>query len=248
MEPELRTGDFVLVNKLAYGPRLFNLFASLRGEQVEIYRAPGFSKVRRNDVVVFNFPHPKDWGKIEMHIMKYYIKRCVALPGDTFQIENGINRVSGFDKPVGNLNAQKRIARKEAKDFIPAVLNSFPFNSQYPWSIKNFGPLYVPKAGDEIKINQMNYPLYKKIIEWEQHAETKYEDSLLYIDGKISPKYQFRKNYFLMAGDHAEDSQDSRYWGFLPEEYIVGKAWIIWKSEDPYTHSLNWQRFMKKIQ
>lgn len=74
MEPGLTTGDNILVWKPTIGPRIFNLFASMRNEQTEIYRIPGFKKIKRNDILVFNFPHPNNWDKIEMHILKYYIK------------------------------------------------------------------------------------------------------------------------------------------------------------------------------
>lgn len=69
MEPELTIGDNVLVNKLTTGPRLFNIFASMRNEQTEIYRIPGFKKIKRNDILVFNFPHPNNWNKIEMPLL-----------------------------------------------------------------------------------------------------------------------------------------------------------------------------------
>ncbi|RHM07206.1 S26 family signal peptidase, partial [Parabacteroides merdae] len=75
MEPELVEGDFVAVWKPTLGARLFDLNATLRLEQTEIHRTPGFRKTKRGDVLVFNFPHPNGWDKIEMHILKYYIKR-----------------------------------------------------------------------------------------------------------------------------------------------------------------------------
>lgn len=95
MEPGLITGDNILVWKPTVGPRIFNLFASMRNEQTEIYRIPGFKKIKRNDILVFNFPHPNSWDKIEMHILKYYIKRCVGIPGDTLSIRNGFFHVEG---------------------------------------------------------------------------------------------------------------------------------------------------------
>ena len=95
MEPGLITGDNILVWKPTIGPRIFNLFASMRNEQTEIYRIPGFKKIKRNDILVFNFPHPNSWDKIEMHILKYYIKRCVGIPGDTLSIRNGFFHVEG---------------------------------------------------------------------------------------------------------------------------------------------------------
>ena len=95
MEPELIEGDAILIWKPTLGARLFNLNATLRLEQVEIHRTPGLRKIKRNDVLVFNFPHPNNWDRIEMHILKYYVKRCIGLPGDTLSIKNGRFRVEG---------------------------------------------------------------------------------------------------------------------------------------------------------
>lgn len=68
------------------------------------------------------------------------------------------------------------------------------------------------------------------------------------LNGEPIREYRFLKNYYFMAGDKGLNSQDSRYWGLLPEEYIVGKAAFVWKSVDPYTGKLRWDRFMKKIE
>ena len=108
MEPELIEGDAILIWKPTLGARLFNLNATLRLEQVEIHRTPGFRKVKRNDVLVFNFPHPNNWDRIEMHILKYYVKRCIGLPGDTLSIKNGRFRVEGIDEALGNIKPRKR--------------------------------------------------------------------------------------------------------------------------------------------
>lgn len=245
MEPELTTGDNVLVWKPTIGPRIFNLFASMRNEQTEIYRIPGFKKIKRNDILVFNFPHPNSWDKIEMHILKYYIKRCIGLPGDTLSIQNGYFHVQGVQAPLGNTNSQRQIAT--TNKFGNGIYNSFPFDSVIGWNIKNFGPLYIPAKGDSIAMNQRNFQLYKKLIEWEQKESLQYKDFIAFLNGKPISGYRFLKNYYFMAGDNGMNSQDSRYWGLLPEEYIVGKAWIIWKSVDPYTDKFRWDRFLKVI-
>lgn len=247
MEPELTTGDNVLVCKAVPGARLFNIFASIRGEQADIYRLPGFRKVNYNDIIVFNFPHPNNWGKIEMHIMKYYIKRCVGLPGDTLSISNGIYHIKNHTQPVGNTESQQRIARREQKSFEEGVFYGFPYDTVMKWNIKNFGPLLIPKTGDTIAMNRTNYCLYKKIIEWEQSSPLEYKDSSVYLNDKKLESYSFLKNYYFMSGDNGENSQDSRYWGMLPEEYIVGKACLIWKSIDPHTGKFRWNRFMRNI-
>lgn len=245
MEPGLIEGDNVLVWKPTVGARLFNVFASMRDEQTEIYRLPGVRKIKRNDVLVFNFPHPNTWDKIEMHILKYYIKRCVGLPGDTLSIQNGFFQVKGVHLPLGNEQAQKRIAATEK--FGDGIFRSFPYDSVIGWNIKTFGPLYIPAKGDSIPLNRTNFRLYKKPVEWEQQGLLTYKDSTVFLNGKPIEGYRFRKNYYFMAGDNGMNSQDSRYWGLLPEEYIVGKAWIIWKSTDPYTGEFRWKRFLKGV-
>lgn len=123
MEPEIISGDHVLVGKLVPGARLFNIFASSKGEQVQIYRLPGIRKTKRNDVMVFNIPYPLGSEQIEMDITQYYIKRCIGLPGDTVRIINGIYTVSGYPESVGNLQAQQNLRAKSteymAKDIFP---------------------------------------------------------------------------------------------------------------------------------
>lgn len=247
MAPELITGDNVLVAKPVLGARLFNVFASLRGEQTEIWRVPGFRMVKRNDVLVFNFPHPNNWSKIEMHILKYYIKRCIALPGDTLSISKGYYRVSGVKENLGNFDLQRRLSLLPTSEIDPVVFSAFPYDSIMNWDIKDFGPLYIPKEGDKVVMNRINGIVYRKIIEWEQHGKIRIEGNKVFLNENLIQKYEFKKNYFFMAGDRILDSQDSRYWGLLPEEYIVGKAWIVWKSIDKYSGAFRWNRFLKEI-
>lgn len=245
MEPELTTGDNLLVWKPTIGPRLFDLSATMQLEQTEIYRLPGFKKIQRNDILVFNFPHPNTWDKIEMHILKYYIKRCVGLPGDTLSIRNGFFHVNGVSTPLGNREAQERIA--ETEKFQDGIFHSFPYDNIIGWNIKEFGPLHIPAKGDSIRMNRTNFVLYKKLIEWEQQGTLEYKDSTSFLNEKPIDGYRFLKNYYFMAGDNGMNSQDSRYWGMLPEEYIVGKPWFIWKSVNPYTGKFRWERFLKVI-
>jgi signal peptidase I len=248
MSPALRKGDFVLVWKPVVGPRLFNLNKALNLEQTEIYRLPGLRKIRRNDVLVFNFPHPNDWDRIEMHIMKYYIKRCIGIPGDTVSIINGMFKVEGIDKPLGNIASQKRIRLMRPEDFSESVYKTFPYDSLLDWNIKEFGPLLVPAEGDVVKMDRTGGVLYRKLIEWEQGKKMYIKgDTILLKDSAIT-SYCFCKNYYFVAGDRGENSQDSRYWGLLPEEFIVGVASRIWKSENSYTGDIRWNRLWKKIE
>ena len=180
-----------------------------------------------------------------MHILKYYIKRCVGLPGDTLSIRNGFYHIKGNHLPLGNMDSQKKISI--TNKFQDGVFHSFPYDSIIGWNIKDFGPLYIPGKGDSITLDRTNYRLYKKLIEWEQQGGLQYKDSTAFLKGSPINGYRFRKNYYFMAGDNGMNSQDSRYWGLLPEEYIVGKAWIIWKSIDPYTEKFRWDRLFKVI-
>jgi signal peptidase I len=246
MEPEIVMGDRVLVCKLVYGARLFNLFDALKGKQVKIYRAPGFGNIRRNDAVIFNFPYPNK-GKMEMHIMKYYMKRCTALPGDTLEIRNGFYHIRGYCGLLGNIESQRKVSVQGRDYFEKGVFNTFPFDSIEKWNIKEFGPLYIPKTGDVLAMNRTNYLLYKNLIEWEQNATMVRKDSSVWLNDSLITSYRFQKNYYFMSGDRVENSQDSRYWGLLPEEYIVGKAWIIWKSKNLNTGQIRWKRLFKKI-
>jgi signal peptidase I len=248
MSPELQEGDFVLVCKPIIGARLFNLYRSLNLEQTRIYRLPGFRNIKRNDVIVFNFPHPNDWNHIEMHIMKYYIKRCIGLPGDTLSIRKGMFKVKGVDMPLGNVSSQKRIGLTRPEDFPEGVYRCFPYDSLLDWNIKEFGPLLVPGKGEVVKMDRTGGVLYRKLIEWEQGKKTYVKGDTVLLNDSVITSYQFRKNYYFVAGDHGENSQDSRYWGLLPEEYIVGVASRIWKSVDSYTGDIYWDRVWKKIE
>ena len=112
MEPALLDGDNILVNKCVMGGRLFNVWDALGDKEVDIYRLPGLGKVKRNDVLVFNFPYLEQrWDSIAFRVMKYYVKRCVALPGDTFEISRGHYKVHGYTSELGNVESQDNLMR-----------------------------------------------------------------------------------------------------------------------------------------
>ena len=247
MYPALEAGDNIWICKPVIGPRIFNIFASLQNKQTTIYRLPGLKQIQRNDILVFNFPCPNNWDDIEMHILKYYVKRCIGLPGDSLSIEKGFFKVEGYTGALGNHRSQTIIAQRDKEDFEDGVYHCFPNDTSFHWNIKDFGPLYIPKAGDTIRLNQFNYILYKKYIEWEQQCDLNEINSRIYLKNKELTHYEFKKDYYFVAGDNGENSQDSRYWGLLPEEYIVGKAWIVWKSIDPYTVKIRWKRLFNPV-
>lgn len=251
MEPAIKQGDYVLVNKLIPGPRLFNIFATLHLKQTNIYRPLGLKKLQHNDVVVFNNPYPRSKDTLELHILNYFLKRCIGLPGDSLQIINGIYQVKGFNSSLGNREAQKQLGLY-LKNSPQNILNEchtqcYPNDSTFSWDILNFGTLYIPKTGDNLSLTYQNYILYHKLIEWEEKSILEYHDSTTYLNHKPIQSYTFKKNYYFMAGDYSISSNDSRYWGLVPEEYIVGKVCLIWKSVNIYNNHIRWKRFMKRV-
>lgn len=249
MGETLIEGDNILVNKANIGARIFNIFTSVKGEETSIYRLPGMNKIQRDDVLVFNFPYSKNWDYIYFDFMKYYIKRCIGLPKDSIYIKQGFYGITGIHISLGNLQGQQ-IIQQQTQEFLESrkLFYTYPEDSTLKWNVHNFGPLYIPAKGDIITMNRKNAVLYRKLIEWEQKKALQIvNNDSIYLDKSKIETYQFMNNYYFVAGDRVEDSQDSRYWGLLPEEFIVGKAWIIWKSVDKNTNKIRWNRFLKKI-
>ena len=133
------------------------------------------------------------------------------------------------------------VVRKNQVEKIPNT-NFFPNSLPYDWNEDNFGPLVLPKAGMKIRLNDENYPLYKKIIqEYEQNDFFKKGNSF-FINGKETEEYTFQQDYYWMMGDNRHRSEDSRYWGFVPADHIVGKPVFIWFSIEGINDGIkNWR-------
>lgn len=307
MEKELIPGDFVIINKLAYGPRMpISPIAvpmthqTIPGLGVPSYstimelpymRAPGYSQPRINDILVFNYPldvdHPIDHRT-------YFIKRCAGLPGQTIELQIGRLMVDGeavkkpalgqqnyrvvvddnsftseilerFDITEGGPTHQRStlelsltdsalngLIEEASVEEIVALYHppgmgdalTFPFVDALPWNRDNYGPVSVPAAGDSVELTPENLPLYKRIItEYEGHR-LELENELVFIDGQPCTKYAIEYNYYFVLGDNRHQSADSRAWGFVPENHLVGKASAIGFS---FAHGegLRWDRFFK---
>jgi signal peptidase I len=247
MEPALKSGDYIIVNKLIIGARIFKSYDFMETDsKPRFWRLKGVRNIERNDVLVFNFPYSVK-GKLSLDVNKYYVKRCIAIPGDSFYIDNGIYKVKGCKDTLGNIENQKRMSHSSESEFESNVFQCFPKRSSYHWNLKFFGPLYVPRIGDCLNIDTMNISLYRQVIEYESEMHIKLKDSKVFLNDSCITKYTFQTNYYFMSGDLVRDSRDSRYWGLLPEDHIEGKASIIWKSEDPYSGNVRWDRVMKFV-
>lgn len=244
MQPTLWPGDNVMVLKPLLGARLFNLFSA--SGPTTIHRMPGISKIKRNDVLVFHFPYPKGWSHIEMDLLLYYIKRCVGLPGDTLSIKRGQFYLNGEKERPVNIATEEDWAVSDNRQ--KTCYDCFPLDSLSGWSEDDWGSMYIPAKGDSIVMNRTHFYLYRRLIEWEQQTRLQYSDSVCLLGARPIVGYRFRHSYYFMAGDNRLHSEDSRRWGLVPEPYIVGKAWLVWKSVDPYTGHFRWKRFMKFIQ
>lgn len=120
------------------------------------------------------------------------------------------------------------------------------------WTANNFGPLWIPQEGATIKLDKKNLALYgTTIVLYDHNEDARIEGDKLFIDGQEVSEYTFKQNYYFMMGDNRHNSLDSRYWGFVPEDHIVGKAFFIWLSLDKNAGPLNkirWSRFFKLIE
>ena len=133
-------------------------------------------------------------------------------------------------------------------DYPDSYSTIFPFSGDYEWTRDNFGPLWIPSQGATVALTTVNLPLYERIITVFEGHSLKVEGGSIYIDGNLADTYTFAADYYFMMGDNRHNSLDSRYWGFVPEDHIVGKPSVIWLSTDEnesFPKNIRWKRFLK---
>ncbi|MCF6350217.1 MAG: signal peptidase I [Flavobacteriaceae bacterium] len=324
LEKSLLVGDFLFVSKFHYGARVPMTPIALpmvhdsipftgRGSYLKnkllklpYARIPGFQKIKRNDIVVFNWPADTlKWmwndnsGKFTYKPIDKktnYVKRCLAIAGDTFEIRDGeifidgkLSKMPDRCKPQyfykvksksGNYksiidtykikeyrqNQQREVFINLDKETAIRVKNNpdvvsltqefrekgkyskdiFPHDSKYPWSIDNFGPLYIPKKGVTIKLNEETMPLYRNLLMHYEGISFAENGNEFFINGKQVTDYTFKQDYYWMMGDNRQNSLDARYWGFTPFDHVVGKPVLIWMSFDGIKNP-RWERFFTTV-
>jgi len=343
MERTLLNGDYLFVSKLSYGPRIPMtplsipfVHSSLMGKksyvesvQLPYYRIPGFGKVQRNDVVVFNFPEGDTVALMNTNTSYYglcrmygreaiwrnseiafrpidkednYIKRCVAVAGDTLRVVDRKLMINGKEAFLANtaqfnydikteseinpkrleelnLNEQAQVSKEGyqmafpltksnleklktfsnikdispqqfgAGEFMPQIAGMpddvFPHTSKFQWNRDNYGPIVIPKKGMTVKLTVDSLPLYERAISLYEHNKVEVKDGKIFVNGQQTDSYTFKMDYYWMMGDNRHNSLDSRYWGYVPDDHIVGKGVFIWMSLDPYTvgsKKFRWER------
>ncbi len=301
--------------------------------QNDYRRLKGFGEVKRGDIVVFGFPNgdtvltrrPADdyyawvrnYGR-EQTISQFgpvivrpsdkkdhYVKRCVAVHGDTLVVKDGFAWVNGIKEPdypgrqltykvitngsrINQLKLDKMGLNltelhfdpklpgypvmplteemlqqvKEISAVVEVVPNIetattfgpdkdlFPYTGETGWTRDFFGPLWIPEKGATVDLNLENLPFYERIIRDYESNELQVKDGAIFINGEPASTYTFKQDYYFMMGDNRHNSLDSRYFGFVPEDHIVGKPTIIWLSTDrskSFPKNIRWNRFLKLV-
>ena len=174
----------------------------------------------------------------------YYQTPYVFIPLSISKAEQLKERLDVLElKPVENHDYEAFLGRQSKED--PEAI--FPHVSGLNWSVDNFGPVHIPAKGETVQITVDNLPFYRRVIEVYEGNTVEVFDNSVLINGKESTTYTFKMDYYWMMGDNRHNSIDSRYWGFVPEDHIVGKAKLVLWSKDKDHGGLRKDHWLKKV-
>jgi signal peptidase I len=191
----------------------------------------------------------------------YIVTTTVALDQDVMKDEYNVDYEKGDYSLTGNkMNEYRILLTAKAKDKMlknklasSIVLDEaynggggdvFPYDTIHKWTREDFGPIWIPKKGTPLQLTNENYALYERAIRVYEKNDFYQKDGKFFLNGKEVTSYTFKMDYYWMMGDNRQGSQDSRYWGFVPEDRVVGKAWMIWFSWDG---GPRWKRFFNIV-
>lgn len=218
MEPTFHNGQRIYVNKLLMGARIYRNY-DFSSTKLSSFRMPGLRKLSVGDIVIFNYPFVCSKDTIGFKINYVYAKRCLGAPGDSVRIKDGFYR-DEEGRIVGESEYQYRLHNIPDSSLMKVKGCYYAMNG---WNVKYFGPIYVPGKGDKVTIGETDFLWYRKLIKYETGFMPAIDSQgQVSLDGKILKEYTFKGNWYFLGGDNVLNSRDSRYFGLVPEEYIVG--------------------------
>ena len=244
MEDTLLTGDFLIVNKISYQietPRTVP-FTEIPIPSIKLLT---WAKPKTDDVIIFKFPGERE--ELESAEQIFYLKRVIGTPGDTIRIhKKNVVVNSQWIPPHPKAKFSWRLKS-------PGEENAKIFPSGAQWNEDYYGPLVIPYKGMTIILTPETYKMYKQVINREQKREAlEYRDKKYFLNDTVISEYKFVNDYYFVMGDNRDDSFDSRYWGLVPRDNIVGKAMFTYFSIDTFQRSffdaIRWSRVFRGIE